>query len=71
MNSFSSWLAKGEALAKQVADQAASVAEKAKSEEWVAKLSHTVSDVRIFLSNAPEPSFVGCSDSQSGVQECV
>ncbi len=47
MSSFSSWLAKGEALAKQVAEQAASVAEKAKSEEWVSKLSHTMTDVCI------------------------
>jgi hypothetical protein len=46
MKSFTAFLAKGEALAKQVAEQAASVAEKAKSEEWVSKVSNSVNEVR-------------------------
>lgn len=45
MNSFSAFVAKGEALAKQVATQAAALAEKAKKEEWVNKVTTSVNEV--------------------------
>ena len=58
MKSFSAFLAKGEALAKQAATQggafakqaavqAASLVEKAKQEEWAKKVSQSVNEVRI------------------------
>ena len=48
MKSFSAFLAKGEELAKQVANQAQELAEKAKNEEWVNKVASSVNDVCIF-----------------------
>ena len=46
MKSFSAFLAKGEELAKQVASQATALAEKAKQEEWVNKVTTSVNEVR-------------------------
>ena len=48
MNSFSAFIAKGEALAKQVVSQATVMAEKAKQEEWVTKVATSMTDVCIF-----------------------
>ena len=48
MNSFSSFMAKGEALAKQMATKAADMAEKAKQEEWVSIVATSVNEVCVF-----------------------
>jgi hypothetical protein len=45
MKSWSDFLSKGEALAKQVSSQAIALAEKAKQEEWVKQVSSVVSEV--------------------------
>jgi len=45
MKSFSSFIAQGEALAKQMAAKATELAEKAKEEEWVNKLKSSVNEV--------------------------
>jgi hypothetical protein len=55
MMSFSSFIAKSEALAKQVASQATALAEKAKEEEWVNKLKNSMNEVRwkLFIHEIP------------------
>jgi hypothetical protein len=45
MKSFSAFLAKGEEIAKQVANQAQIIAEKAKKEEWVSSATAFVNEV--------------------------
>ena len=47
MKSWSEFLSKGEALAKQVTSQAVALAEKAKQEEWVKQVKSVVTEVCI------------------------
>lgn len=47
MKSWSEFLSKSEALAKQVQTQAVALAEKAKQEEWVKQVKSVVSEVGI------------------------